>query len=379
MLRAKIIVASLCVGLAASASAAPPWAKLVPFRKVEADPEKFYELTESEGPWMILCTSFAGPKAREQAHELVLELRSRYKLEAYVFARHFDFTEPEVGLGVTKYGGPRKMRHQRSVKFDEYAVLVGNFHSVDQPEIEKTREIIRHLTPECLAGDSKETNQQFGNFRRYIWSIHPDQRKRQKGPMGNAFVTKNPLLPDEYFAPKGLDPFVVDLNKDLPYSLLNNPGKYTVKVASFRGAESIEYQPAKIASFEESIGKPREGSRSRLAKIDEAAMKASKLTAALREKGVEAYEFHDRTESIVCVGSFDSVGSPRPDGKIEINPAIHRIMQEYGPEKVPDPSLGPGQLGLRPRTLNGIPFDVQPLPVMVPKRSLAQDYVGREG
>jgi hypothetical protein len=197
--------------------------------------------------------------------------------------------------------------------------------------------------------------------------------------MGHAFVTKNPLLPDEFFAPKGLDPFVVDLNEDLPYTLLKNPGTYTVKVASFRGAESLAINNKEEAEFESLVGKPRTSSRSNLAKIDEAAVKASKLTKALREKGVEAYEFHDRTESMVCIGSFDSVGTPRPDGKMEINPAVHRIMQDYGPEQAQDPLGRPGQHALRPRSLAGIPFDAQPIPVMVPKQSLAAAYVDREG
>jgi invasion protein IalB len=60
--------------LAAShaALAAPPWASLIPFKKVEADPQASYELTEQHGPWLIMCTSFAGPTAEQQAHDLVL-------------------------------------------------------------------------------------------------------------------------------------------------------------------------------------------------------------------------------------------------------------------------------------------------------------------
>jgi hypothetical protein len=186
--------------------------------------------------------------------------------------------------------------------------------------------------------------------------------------MGNAFVSRNPLLPEEYFAPKGLDPFVVDLNRGVKYSLLKCPGKYTVKVASFRGVESM-----KPKEFEQLAGKVRE--KSHMAKIDEAADKAARLTKALRDKGVEAYEFHDRTESIVCVGAFDSVGEPRDDGKIEINPAIHRLMETYGPQKSFIP--GQAQAFLQPKMIEGIPCDAQPLPVIVPRQSIANDYVRR--
>jgi len=96
----------------------------------------------------------------------------------------------------------------------------------------------------------------------------------------------------------------------------------------------------------------------------------------LRKQGIEAYEFHDRTESIVCIGSFDEVGQPRADGKTEINPAIYRVMQAYGPvkEKLP----GQAVAVLQPRMLEGIPFDPQPMPVEVPRQSIATAY-NREG
>lgn len=363
-----------------SSLAAPPWAKLIPYTKVDADPEKEYELTDSHGPWMIMCTSFTGvisdPKsgkvtsAEEQAHDLVLELRQKFKLQAFVYRKHFDMGQPEIGLGMNKYGGQKIMRHNNAYKRDEIAVLVGNFHSVDQPEIEKALEQIKTMQPETL--NPKKTGekslQTWGTLRNFYRETGEMLKKKKKGPMGNAFITRNPLLPEEYFTAKGLDPFVVELNQGVKYSLLKCPGKYTVKVASFRGVETM-----KPKEFEELAGKPRE--KSHMAKIDEAADKAARMTKALRDKGVEAYEFHDRTESMVCVGSFDSVGDPRDDGKIEINPGIHRLMETYGPEKKFIP--GQAQAFVQPRLIEGIPFDPQPLPVVVPRQSIANDYVRR--
>ena len=92
----------------------------------------------------------------------------------------------------------------------------------------------------------------------------------------------------------------------------------------------------------------------------------------LREKGVEAYEFHDRTESIVTVGSFQEVGQPRADGKIEINPGVHRIMQDYGPIEQPKP--GTNQTEMYARVINGIRLDPQAVPVEVPRQSIATAY-----
>src|SRR5439155_23361052 len=50
--------------------------------------------------------------------DLVLELRQRYKLEAYAFRRTYDFSKPTDGLGYNRYGGPRRMRYLSNQKFD---------------------------------------------------------------------------------------------------------------------------------------------------------------------------------------------------------------------------------------------------------------------
>jgi hypothetical protein len=311
-----------------------------------------------------MCTSFAGPNAEEQAHQLVLELRREFKLEAYTFRQIFDFSKPVVGLGKNKFGGDKIMKPVNGTKFEEIAVLVGHFESVETPSVEKTLNTIKYARPQCFEQTKEgELNQRYATLRKLYRMVSPDPEQKTKGPMGSAFVTRNPLLPEEYFVAKGLDPFVVDMNEDLEYSLLKNKGKYTVRVASFRGVDTM-----KPAEFERLTS-----NRDKIAKIDEAAIKARKLTAALRKQGVEAYEFHDRTESIVCVGSFNTVGQPRQDGKIEINPAIYRVMQEFGPIKA---NVGPNVAGLQLRTLEGIPFDAQPLPVEVPRQSIATAYNG---
>ena len=245
-----------------------------------------------------------------------------------------------------------------------YAVLVGDFEKSDDPDLQKTLEKIKYLRPKCLDSSNREegTSQWLAGFRKNMQRLNGDPAKRQRGPMASAFVTRNPNLPTEFFAPGGLDPFVVELNSRVEHSLLDNPGRYTVKVASFGGKNTMNSK--EIDELERS-GKVTD-------KLEIAADKAHRLTVALRQRGVEAYEFHDRTESIVAVGSFDSYGEPRVDGKIEIHPQIHKIMQMYGASRRELP--GGASLGLQPRTLAGITFDVQPMPVEVPRRSIAADY-----
>jgi hypothetical protein len=358
------LVATLWAALAIEpAIAAPPWATLVPFKKVDADPNKSYELEERHGPWMIIAASFAGPTAEQQSQDLVVELRRRLKLDAYTFKRTYDFSKPTEGLGFNRYGGPRRMRYASNYKFDEIAVVVGNFASLEDPQINKTLERLKFDNPECLDPmKKKDSSQRFVGLRSFYHRVSTNPENKKKGPMGAAFISRNPLLPDEYFVAKGLDPFIVEMNKDLPNSLLRCPSPYTVRVASFRGVDTM-----KPVEFDKLTSQPR-----KMAKIDGAALKASNLCAALRDKGVEAYEFHDRTESIVTVGSFQEVGQKRPDGKTEINPAVHRIMKEYGPIERPKP--GTDEVELYARTLKGIRFDPQPLPVEVPRQSIATAY-----
>jgi hypothetical protein len=334
----------------------------MPFKRVAVDPNKSYELEEGHGPWLIMCTSFAGPTAEQQAQDLVVDLRQNFHLQAYSFKQTFDFTQSEVGLGVNKYGGARKMKPRNGAKFDEIAVLVGDFQSVEDPQLEGTLKTLKYCRPAVFGNESKKmTDQRFSSLRQLYRRVNEDPAKKTKGPLGSSFVTRNPLLPEEYFVAKGLDPFVVDLNRDLEHGLLKNKGRYTVRVASFRGVDTMKPQ-----EFDDITSKRK------YAKIDEAAEKAHKLVATLRKNGVEAYEFHDRTESIVCIGSFNSVGEPRGDGKTEINPAVYRVMQAYGPVKA---NL-PGQPGtvLQPRLMEGVAFDAQPMPVEVPRESIATAY-----
>lgn len=347
---------------ASAASAAPPWATLVPFKKVEADTEKTYELEEKHGPWLIMAASFAGAAAEQQAHDLILELRQKFKLEAYIYRKSFDFSKTTDGNGLTKYGGQRRMRYLYNNKFEELAVVVGHFPAIDDPQLEKTLERLKYARPQTFEKAENRSTQRMGTMRDIYRVIVNDPTRKTKGPMGAAFATRNPLLPEALFNAKGLDPFVVEMNEDLPYSLLKCPGRYTVRVASFRGVDTM-----KPAEFERLTTKEQS-----LSKIDQAALKASELCKLLRQKGVEAYEFHDRTESIVTVGSFQEVGQPRADGKIEINPNMHRVMEQYGPIKQAKP--GTNMEEVFARVLGNLRFDPQPMPVEVPRQSIAAAY-----
>jgi len=353
------------------AEAEPFWTKLVA-RQVEADAGKDYRLSQDHGPWLIMATTFSGDGAESQAHELVLELRKRYKLEAYLHEMTFDFTEGTQGIGIDHNGEPLRMRYRRADKIREIAVLIGNFPTIDDPELQKTIRKIKYMQPDSLDLEEREaTSQNLAALRTIQRALLPEDNQRAKyGPMGHAFATRNPMIPKEYFSQGGLDPQVLEWNNDFKYSLLKNPAKFTVKVATFTGRVVIDQE--KIRKYEH--GKQVENSQ-----LAEAGDKAHQLTLALRAKGYDAYVFHDRAASIVCVGAFDSVGSPRADGKIEINPQIHAIMETFrGAPLDPNVRVGEGShVGMQVKSLAGIPLDIQPQIVHVPKEGFGTAYMQR--
>ena len=73
----------------------------MPFRRgVEADKDKTYWLTDREGPWLIMCASFAGDNAIYQANDLIHELRSKHNLQAFVFKKNIQFADTVDGAGM---------------------------------------------------------------------------------------------------------------------------------------------------------------------------------------------------------------------------------------------------------------------------------------
>jgi hypothetical protein len=356
------------MGLAAwvlETASAGPWERLLTLNRVEADPDKVYRLSEENGPWMILACSFSGEAADEQARELVLELRKRYKLPAYIYERTFDLSDGNPSRGVDRFGEPLKTQYRRGNRFEEIAVLVGDYPAVDHPDAQETLRKLKYCQPEALKLEkNKPTAMNLAALRLIQKTVlAPGNEKKKKGPMGHAFITTNPLLPDEYFVPKGLDPLVVKANEGVEHCLLDCPGKYTVQVAHFTG--NVVLKPQEVEAIESGRKELKSG-------LAEAAEKAHKLTKALRAKGYEAYEFHDRYASLVTIGSFDSVGTPRPDGKIEINPQIRAIIDNF--KAKPSTVLASSPGAMVPQTLEDIPFDIQPIPVMVPRRPISAAY-----
>jgi hypothetical protein len=338
------------------------------FKRLECDPNKDYVLTDGQGPWLILCSTFLGDEGEKQAKELVLELRREHKLPAYTHKMEWDFDDKLIGRGVDMYGRPKQMKHANYQQREETAVLVGDFPTIDDPEGQKLLEKIRYANPKCLDPGELQKNQKKTTQALAAWRmvssrlLSNDEEMKRRGPMGKAFMCANPLIPAEYFNPSGLDPMVVKMNEPVEFSLLKCQAKYSVKVATFGGATiSI---PKEVMAIEK-------GEKKMKSRLEMAAISAHNLTIALRSKGYEAYEFHDHGASFVTVGGFEFVGTPRADGKIEINPAIHEMYDLFGAGVT---NAGGRSVTNPAKTLAGIPFDVQPVAIEVPRATLSSAY-----
>ena len=193
--------------------------------------------------------------------------------------------------------------------------------------------------------------------------------------MGAALITRNPLLPDEFFqlTPRDNDElkFVIDLNRDksIEHSVLDCPGRYTVRVASFYGRSANDVGSAgKLSAAEEASDL-----------LVHAALQAHKMTQALRKKGVEAYEYHDKYGSYVMIGNFDTLGESLSNGDFRYSSEILQVLEQYcGFQTLDykDPVTGRMQRVQSAKYIDKIPFDVDGKPLAVPRPTKSQLYGG---
>lgn len=379
-------MAALLGALHASPADAQGWSPVSWFSPAEVpNPNEMHPLAERDGPWLVLATTFQGETARDDARKLAQDLRTRHKLQAYTHEKSFDFTQAERGLGFNPDGSPKRMKHANASQIVEVAVLVGDFTSFEDPRGQKVLKQIKQLRPESLGG-SHTKSKLMSDFMQA--NGQQGAAAAAKPPMHAAMLIPNPLLPDGYFAQQQVDDFVLKMNADVKHSLLDCPGRYTVRVATFTGSGTFDLNAATPTStpsgglvdvnrfmaalkgkgwVDTKLGKVEQESR-----LVEAAAEAHKLTETLRRGGWQAWEFHDRESSIVCVGCFDQVAMQGEGGKPVPHPEVVRIIKALGPDQ---DAMARGQV--MPRSVpveiskgrvENILLDMQPKPIPVPRR-----------
>jgi hypothetical protein len=321
------------------------------FQKRESS-EAELELQDKHGPWLILAATFSGEEARSSAVAYAKELRDRLKVPAFIMEQTSGEERSVVtGERIRTDELGRLVPKQLSARFANnfpghaVAVLVGEFHSKDDPQIDSLLQKVKGFVPKT----------KIPGF---------DEREKIN------FLTRNPLLPEDFFQAPRIDRFVEELNRQewIKHSVLDCPGRFTVRVATFRGSEVVTVAAKTNAKSED----PTDA-------LDRAASKAHKMTVSLRGRGVEAYEFHDRYGSYVMIGSFDSLGRESGNGQFQYDPRITAILQEYcGYREVTakDPSTGAVSRTMTLKSEARIPFDVEGKATAVPRPETSRIYSG---
>lgn len=357
-------------------------------------------LKAEHGPWMVLAASFEGEGAKKKAVQLAAELREEYRLKAYCLPKMFDYTQSVAGVGFTPSGEQKKMKYQDDRVIESCAVLVGDFDSIEGEDIERTLNHVRTIKPKFYAqggeassaGDSSKVAA--GDYRKWLEKLvvrKEEPKVKDPGPMSKAFLVRNPLLPADYFKSPTVDKFVKDLNQQptlKEYNLLNCKSSFTVRVLTLKGKTAYV-----------SWGRSSELDEAK-SDLEAAAEQAYLVTKVLRDAGYEAYQFHDRQESIVTIGGFDNLGKELADKSFQYDPAIQQVVDRFkGTDRVTQSKFGLTQTprllfeivdqnrvpeltkGTRPEQLEmfrklSVAFDIIPLPIAVPKLEAKTLYSG---
>ncbi|MCC9602054.1 hypothetical protein LOC67_15940 [Stieleria sp. JC731] len=356
-----VCLSAIVVGPAAVA--APPslmrlFGKAKPIDKADS-----YVLTEEDGPWLLLATTFIGEDAKEDAQAAAIEIRSKLRLPAFIYKEDFNFTgtvDRDASTG-------RRMRYANPHQYEAYAVLVGEYDTVNHESIDTDLEKLKTaqldvFQKEALESDESDAANPASMIKSFGQKLFKSAKGRSRNPMSTAFLTRNPLLPEDFFQQPEVDSFVQELNEGMKYSLLENDGKFTVVVRTFGACGTIEG------------AKNSDKFKPSAERMDQFARQADKMVKALRKQGHEAYQYHDRDSSVVTIGSFESLGRELPNGQFEYAPEIRRVMNEFSALNSQNSRSINGGQAFMANHVAMIPFDVQPAPIAVPKASKRSLY-----
>jgi hypothetical protein len=315
----------------------------------EMDPINLYAVTPAAGAWMVLAASYTGDDGKDLCRQLVLEMRNKHHLPAYVFnlaaAKRREIEEEERARQ-TRAGVPVRPGHYNIQ--DHWAVLIGGYKDMNAataalPSIRKLPLPDLHLAGGKLAYDT-------------VVEAGADEHGKVTGkkveisPFHNAMCVPNPTIPREEKPAHKFDPFWTELNRFEDYSLLRCSKKFTFAVKEYHGSKVIQSTDSSggiMSSLSWLTGK------SSAHMIDAAGLQAHDLADVLHKKlNFETYVLHTRTSSVVTIGSFDSLDDPQAQRvKQQIQTFQQQLTSAWAPTGKQDP------LQLFP----------QPMPIEVPR------------
>jgi hypothetical protein len=287
--------------------------------QVDADPSKDYQICPEAGAWLICGPTYVGPEATQLAHEMVLEIRSRFKMPAYVLNRG----EEERRKQETELAG-LKQRHE---------ALNAMKRQNNEPEVPLPRRYAPRIQDQCavLVGGYKDQDAAYHALKDFKKLPSPSNKRlcpviiqapisekpggepsqvnsAYANPFVLAFVVPNPTLAHERKGNEQEDKFLRKLNSGEKYSLLKCKKPYTLMVAAFQGLHTIQATSASSTNegfFQKVFG----GSQGEM--LAASGQNAQNLAEALRKLSFEAYVLHMREGSVVTIGGFDREDDPQ--------------------------------------------------------------------
>jgi hypothetical protein len=306
--------------------------------KVDCDPAKPYWIAPEDGGWTICTASFSGEMSGKLAHDLALEIRSRYGVPAFVYNRGSEMRRQQQEelqkrkqqqkeylekMGLT----PDLPLRLPTVRIEEqYAVLIGGYKDFDSASKDLSR--IKKLAPP----KSVPTDTLTYDVVPAPGSKKPEGQRAAVNPFAHSFVARNPCIPVQKEPANKPDPFWKELNSGETYSLLKCSKPWTLAIKEFSGQTLIQPQsaPNKLLNL---LTGDRVGQQ-----LAASALNAHNMAEALHKVGFEAYVLHTRSSSIVTIGGFDSASDPRMQ---QVEKALqHNLSITYQSTQFSDPNMG---------------------------------------
>ncbi len=280
-------------------------------------------LTKDNGPFMVLAYTFRGPDAPRQAQALVMELRSKFRLPAYILLPR-KFPNRSNIRGVPPQAATFATRDDVGVPeiyrtLDEAAVLVGDEKSVKDSNTLMHK--VKKLHPETVDGLQQ------------MWHWRKGQG------LTRAIMTTNPFIPAESLFPQQQDIMISQIN-DGPHNIKNCPGRYTLEIANFAGRKTMDPENDKRFIGGQSLKKSPLVTAS-----DDAERLAEALSRdnEIQQTGYQPYVYHDRFSSRVMIGSFNTPDDPAArrlhDRLLELTVDLNRRKVTSNTVIVPAPNL----------------------------------------
>lgn len=319
------VTALACSPALAQTATAPPAA---------AAPDHPWAVKPEVGGWVIMVKAYQGPSAKALAERFAQELRTTYKVPAFLFekgtedrkkeeeraakerdkqrkaeeAQFLQLTErlraEALAKGFEFQETPLKLRVPKVQYEEQWAVLVGGWPSMEAAR--KQLDVIRQWpapTDTGLLDSSTILRKSGASERAYL------------NPFHTAFVSRNPVAPRTLDEESQTDPRMIQLNSAEELSVLRIKKPWTIVVKMYAmPIKDIADKDGASKSPLMRVFKPEADPMDaicRQARAMAVALREIKPTAkAPQARPVESYVLYTFNGAMVCAGQFDSPDDP---------------------------------------------------------------------